>query len=45
MWKVKALVWNNRVYELPVVWAYGRVPLAWLFALLLTESLKNGPHQ
>ncbi len=45
MWNVMDFVRNKRVYELPVVWAYGGVPSALRFAELLTESLENGPHQ
>tara|TARA_E500000318_G_C3512177_1_gene192790 strand:+ start:29 stop:964 length:936 start_codon:yes stop_codon:yes gene_type:complete len=45
MWNVMDFVRNKRVYELPVVWAYGGVPSALRFAELLTKSLENGPHQ
>lgn len=44
MWKVMDFARNNRVYELPVVWAYGGVPSGLRFAKLLAESLENGPH-
>lgn len=45
IWKVMDFVRNNRVYELPVVWAYGGVPSGLRFARLLTESLESGPVQ
>ncbi|WP_033068736.1 iron-siderophore ABC transporter substrate-binding protein [Thalassospira australica] len=43
IWKIMDFVRNNRVYELPVVWAYGGVPSGLRFAKLLTESLESGP--
>ncbi|KJE34317.1 hydrogenase expression protein [Thalassospira sp. HJ] len=45
MWKVMDFTRNNRVYELPVVWAYGGVPSALRFARLLTETIESGPQQ
>jgi iron complex transport system substrate-binding protein len=45
IWKVMDFTRNNRVYELPVVWAYGGVPSALRFARLLTETLESGPQQ
>lgn len=45
IWKVMDFVRNKRVYELPVVWAYGGVPSGLRFAELLTESLESGPVQ
>lgn len=44
MWKVMDFERNNRVYELPVVWAYGGVPSALRFARLLTETIESGPQ-
>ncbi|WP_417813117.1 ABC transporter substrate-binding protein [Thalassospira alkalitolerans] len=43
LWKILDFVRNDRVYELPVVWAYGGMPSALRFAQLLTESLESGP--
>ncbi|BDW95365.1 ferrichrome ABC transporter substrate-binding protein [Thalassospira tepidiphila] len=45
IWKVMDFTRNNRVYELPVVWAYGGVPSGLRFAKLLTETIENGPQQ
>jgi len=45
IWKVMDFSRNNRVYELPVVWAYGGVPSALRFARLLTETIESGPQQ
>lgn len=45
MWKVMDFVRNKRVYELPVVWAYGGVASGLRFARLLAESLESGPVQ
>lgn len=43
IWNVMDFVRNKRVYELPVVWAYGGVPSGLRFAQLLAESIENGP--
>lgn len=43
VWKTLDFVKNDRVYELPVVWAYGGMPSALRFARLLTESMESGP--
>jgi len=43
VWKILDFVRNDRVYELPVVWAYGGMPSALRFARLLAESMESGP--
>lgn len=43
VWKILDFVKNDRVYELPVVWAYGGMPSALRFARLLAESMESGP--
>ena len=43
VWKILDFVRDDRVYELPVVWAYGGMPSALRFARLLAESMESGP--